>query len=442
MARRVPKCPAPPAVGTHAGRTTVRSYSIHVVTPLFGGGVEPGKNDPVTLIRGSSIRGQLRFWWRASRGAAYSNRDELRKGEGKIWGTAESPSPVAIRVVNARGGKEARWAEFQPDGRGGVRPFPKPVDPAFPGYALFPFQGKTKIVGNGTRQPAEQPATVTWTAEFELTIQWPTDLGIDKDVEAAVWAWVVFGGLGARTRRGCGALYCDALSPRDPNNLAQWYQERLNGFAVTLPDRPLEWPTLPRKILIKLDNGKLTQPARAWSLAIGILNKFRQGAGSGRNPGREPNRPGRSRWPEADSIRRITSKAAAGHHGSITSDQDAFPRAELGLPIIFHFKDEKYGEPGDHQLLPKGESGRMASPLIMKPLAFREDASAAMVARLVTKPLAEVQLKGGDQTRAFGGSAIRRSDLANYNNSPMKNRSTSGSALEAFMNFAEQEGFR
>src|SRR5579862_2869390 len=59
------------------------SYVIKVVTPLFGGGVDPGENDPHTLIRGTAIRGHLRFWWRATRGARFKDAGELAEEEGK-----------------------------------------------------------------------------------------------------------------------------------------------------------------------------------------------------------------------------------------------------------------------------------------------------------------------------------------------------------------------
>ena len=45
--------------------TQTRSYKL--ITPLFGGGVEAGKNDENIPVNGKCIRGQLRFWWRATR---------------------------------------------------------------------------------------------------------------------------------------------------------------------------------------------------------------------------------------------------------------------------------------------------------------------------------------------------------------------------------------
>lgn len=206
MARSINiSCPDPPLSAGKVTGTKTKTYSIHLVTPLFGG-VEAGKNDPVTLIRGASIRGQLRFWWRASRGAKFQSVTELGKREGEIWGTSKTPSLVSIEVRSIQIGKQNRWAEYKPDHKnGGVRSLPDPNHPDFPKYALFPFQGKTERK-RGVREVIEQPATVIWIASFELGVSW-SDTNVEKDVEAAIWAWVNFGGLGARTRRGCGTLF-------------------------------------------------------------------------------------------------------------------------------------------------------------------------------------------------------------------------------------------
>ena len=87
MARTIPSFPlalkdACPDAQAHSTET-LHTYDIEVITPLFGGGVEAGVNDPITLIRPSSIRGHLRFWWRATRGAAFSTAAEMRQREAK-----------------------------------------------------------------------------------------------------------------------------------------------------------------------------------------------------------------------------------------------------------------------------------------------------------------------------------------------------------------------
>jgi len=91
--------------------TLVRRYEL--ITPLFGGGVEPGVADPVTVIRGSEIRGHLRFWWRACRGGQFGGSlTRMKEAEDLLWGAASTakkarPSQVQIEVeVNNRGQEE------------------------------------------------------------------------------------------------------------------------------------------------------------------------------------------------------------------------------------------------------------------------------------------------------------------------------------------------
>lgn len=428
MARSINiSCPDQPVSAGEVAET--KTYSIHLVTPLFGGGVEAGKNDPVTLIRGASIRGQLRFWWRASRGAKFQSVTELGKREGEIWGTSKTPSLVSIEVRNIQIGKQDRCAEFEPDrNRGGVRSFPS-FKSNFPGYALFPFQGKAK-----GGKVEEQPATATWTASFEMIVSWPEKENIAKDIEAAMWAWVNFGGLGARTRRGCGTLFGEALAPPDAQKLQAWYAEKLKEYDVSLSKIPREWPTLPLEFIV---NPNAVEPLKAWNEVVKLLQDFRQGKEIGRNSG-SSNRPGRALWPEADSLRRITKQGSPQHKQSITTPENAFPRAELGLPIIFHFQKDEISE---SELYPEG-SQRMASPLILKPLALSQKYALPAVICLNTKPLNQIQLKKIANVPPLAQNEIRRPDLATYKNSPMKNRSASGSALEAFQNFVKEKGYK
>src|SRR5262249_55569791 len=71
-----------------------RTYSL--MTPLFGGGVDAGVPDLQRLITGKSVRGQLRFWWRAIRGGFGSDEAGLaamKKKEAELWG---APSTAEI----------------------------------------------------------------------------------------------------------------------------------------------------------------------------------------------------------------------------------------------------------------------------------------------------------------------------------------------------------
>ncbi|MCL4514099.1 MAG: type III-B CRISPR module RAMP protein Cmr1 [Firmicutes bacterium] len=455
MARKVPdRCPDAPKRAFEASRKwTGRIYSISLVTPLFGGGPIPGENDPVTLIRGSSIRGHLRFWWRATRGASFESVESLRRREGEIWGTAESPSPVMLLVSELTKGEAGPWAKYEADPKGGgVRSIPTPVNSSYPSYALFPFQGKAEKARE-IRKVTEYPATVTTGVSFKLTLQWPADMDIAKDIEASVWAWVNFGGLGARTRRGCGSLFCKELAPtaEDTRALQQWYARHLEQYGIQTSQAVRPWPTLPEQPLVRSNQagGPLLNSVKAWSKSINILQQFRQGLGVGRNR-KEDEKPGRSFWPEADSLRRVTKQKDPGHAESITTSENAFPRAEFGLPIVFHFKNEpprgskgvSGRDPADGRLLPTGDTERMASPLILKALAVGPNQAIPMILQLKTQLPDGVIVEFDGRAQRFGSDKIRRPDLSSYPHSPMSGRSPNGSALEAFIEFARQEGFR
>jgi len=126
---------------------------------------------------------------------------------------------------------------------------------------------------------------------------------------------------------------------------------------------------------------------------------------------------------------------------------DAFPRAEFGLPIVFHFKD--YEDPEDAELYPVvngEEKTRMSSPLILRPMICRNGAVLQMILRLRTQSVDEVILKKAPKSPKF--KKIRDTTLATYPNSPLGSskaglpaRSSSGSAVDGFLAFAEENGF-
>ena len=184
------------------------------------------------------------------------------------------------------------------------------------------------------------------------------------------------------------------------------------------------------------------QPADAipvWDWLIGRFRHFRQGEGLGRNPRQQgSNRPGRSHYSEPETIRRVTGRRIARHARLPRIPDDAFPRAELGLPIVFHFQDEQHGEPPDTVLYPDNDSEgkkreRMASPLVLKPLALQSGKTVPLILRLQTPALTGVDLRRGDTSLSLPPkTVIRDPRLAGYQNSPLAG-SPNGSAIEAFI---------
>ncbi|MGO9108074.1 MAG: type III-B CRISPR module RAMP protein Cmr1 [Thermoguttaceae bacterium] len=437
MPKEIPDCPTKPNAAPEASRR----YEVELITPMFGGGVEPRMNDPSFPIRPTAIRGQLQFWWRATIGAQYATLADLRAAQSAVWGSTERASLVQVLVENVqasdpvpcvdyfwdrnarkgKGGFKANWEhEFKVDG--------KPVKRTLPAYTLFPFQGKPPKGGQGS-QPEQMPDKCILNPSFGLRLRYPEN--IRQEVETAVWAWVNFGGVGSRTRRGCGALYCQDLAPTGIEALADWFKKFVPTSTSTH-----SWPTVSQ---IPLLRDEAQDPVTVWDRLIGIYRYFRQGEDFARNPGQ-----GRSRYPEPETIRRITGRRMR-RHAPWDDMPDGFPRAEFGLPIVFHFKDEDKGEPPTTTLNPFVEGKaleRMASPLILKPLALTKDKALPLILCLNTPRIQQVELQDENKQCLTPRHAVPiRSSVFDAEGSPLHGLSTVGSALEAFLAFARAEGF-
>lgn len=344
---------------------TTRVYK--VITPLWGGGVVANVNDPVTLIRGSSIRGHLRFWWRALRGNSNgSTVAEMREKENSIWGSTKVPSQVKITVNVTNTG-----TPFQPES------ILLPTHPRYmritdvgdmnskDAYVTFPLR-----LTPDERRAHKDPASLTENVQFSLVLDYPDDVG--EEVEAALWAWQTFGGIGARTRRGMGAIDCIQVDgvpqhPKPINGFEKSIKENLEKWIIA-GDFPAGVPHLTRELDYKLTGRQqdATLGIEALRKIIGQYKDFRQSRPDSKW---DPRHPGRSHWPESDLIRACFPGRAFRHsiqhrvHGKA-------PRAVFGLPLIIHFKHYKEGEQDPEETTIQGVGGidRLASPLIIRPV--------------------------------------------------------------------------
>ena len=298
-----------------ASADTDTSVTCALVTPMYGGGVTPGEIDCSMPIRASAIRGALRFWWRllysGARTPAKAFEDECA-----LWGGIASEGPtasrVALRIIESDLAKGHLKRKSKLEG--------------FPPYALI-------------LKPRDDPQLLDQGYTFKVALS-VTNEQRSQVIECLRW-WVSFGGVGARTRRGLGAIKATGdgadLKPVSIDEV-----KRLGGWMATGPQ---------------------TTAQGAWRCAVGALRSFRQGPGVGR--GRVGQVPGRSNWPEAQAIRQIAGEQA---HAPQDDEASLFPRAAFGLPIVFQFKGEKQlndtleGEGHDRMASP-----RMASPLILRP---------------------------------------------------------------------------
>ena len=344
------------AAGSACATNAVR-YECTLVTPMYGGGVKAGQVDSGMPIRATAIRGQLRRWWRLlNRQAANGSRLDskaLFEAERQIWGGLGDADSLAASKVSVRvSARPATTRDLQPAATytlqgGRLR---GPEFGALPGYVLFPAQGKSER-GQITEQPKD---LLKEGLGFTLSVHFDPSLAQTQreQVLAALRWWASFGGVGARTRRGCGAVQVKDAQ----GNILFVDREEVARQKWTL-----------------VLGGPCNDAMSAWKQAADVLRDYRQKPGFARNPG-SGNRPGRSRWPEPDAIRRLTGDHASPHAPEHPAG-NVFPRAAFGLPIITHFKQERdwaRQDPQDTTLKPiPGGSGkpaeRMASPLILRP---------------------------------------------------------------------------
>jgi len=363
----------------------VRKYEL--ITPLFGGGVEAGVNDPTMLIRGTSVRGQLRFWWRATRGGEFdgSIRD-MKEAEDLLWGAAsqidrECPSRVQVRVEMQSTGMESHpfsvVAGNLDQHTGQRRPKLQPNESVAPAYAAFPLQPENREIRQGGIGMTTK--SVRQNVRFDLSLTFPA--ADQADVEAALWAWETFGGIGARTRRGFGALQVTHIDgtaiapPADPDKVNKQLAANIgNADRVSTGTWPPDVPHLGPAVLYKITK-PFNGPEAAWGELISKLKAFRQPGGYAR-----------SIWPEPDEVRRKTNQHLPAH--APTCSVHKFPRAAFGLPIIFHFKDASRGNPNSPNHDPRDTSlelaahDRLASPLILRPLAVQGGKAVGLAAVL------------------------------------------------------------
>lgn len=365
--------------------TETRSYKL--ITPLFGGGVEAGVNDTITPIRASGIRGQLRFWWRAIRGGSTdpnlsdSQRlDDMRQREAEIWGSAStntSDHPCVDMAVQIISSKEA------------CRPS---SDLSYITFPLNPLKGRGKVIEE---------------IEFTLTITYRNEEAYVNEIQAALWAWENFGGIGGRTRRGFGSFYCSKINDKHikrPKSINK--QEILNKIHEYINDNifwPDNVPHLSKNIIIYV-----SEPSKdAWYELISKLRNFRQ----------KRDKNNRNQWREVDEIRRLSKEIANNQelikNKLIKSNINKFPRSIFGLPIIFDLLHDK---PITKNTLTGLNYNRLASPLIIKALACQKDLVAGFVFILEGTNLPDaLRIEIEDELSNNKYQVIIESDILNQN---------------------------
>lgn len=389
---------------------------LEVVTPILGGGHQTRAIDKVDVIRAPSVRGHLRFWWRALYASQCSSAKELYQRESALWG----------RAATDDGGRSAVEIRVDVEGNGGAIDDSDINLQQTPGaYALWPARAERRQ-GQVVKPPAprREPGT-----QFQLTLR--VAATAEVEVKNALRAWILFGGYGGRTRRGLGSLkVVDDASTWLPSAATRAALTALFGFDIfAAPTKaPGDVPWLGGAAI---QIGRGNQNAQTvWTTALDWLKEFRQGTTGqqgdrAREPGTDkaqPQRPSISNWPEADKIRRIKNKTNA--HAPRHNATAAWPRAGFGLPIIGQFQkmgrnSKRYDEPDGFELrwrVGNVEHDRLASPLIVKalPLADGIFAPCAVWLNRAHPAGGEVVLRNANNSQALFDRLVANGDTARF----------------------------
>ncbi|MBI4753842.1 MAG: type III-B CRISPR module RAMP protein Cmr1 [Betaproteobacteria bacterium] len=195
--------------------------SFRIVTPMFLGGVFP---EGRTELREPSLKGALRFWWRALRWTKVKPGSsdeaalrELHSQESGLFGSAEGgQSSVLLRI-----GKHAAKAGRELDTGAGAR---------YLGYGVMDVHGKLN-----------RPCI---NAGEKFTCEFRSRGAFDTDFLNAIKLLGLLGGMGAKVRKGYGSLTLESLTgdvnwirPTTPEAYVNEVSELLAG-ARSVPDLP------------------------------------------------------------------------------------------------------------------------------------------------------------------------------------------------------------
>jgi len=156
-----------------------------------------GADQKTPELRAASIRGELRFWFRALQGARNNSIPELASAETKLFGSTQLGSPLTVRVSATATIKNTS-------------------DPV----RLVPH--------NPAKANITSPA-IDINQKFKVTLLTRPGVKIVEDVRHAVRLWLLLGGLGKRSRRMFGALdvldwdagfWFDSAKPRTAHEYA------------------------------------------------------------------------------------------------------------------------------------------------------------------------------------------------------------------------------
>ena len=223
------------------------------MTPAFIG----SSDDDRAEWNAKSIRGELRWWFRAiAGGELLGDAQKVRELERSVFGGIDAQSRddsssalrVLAQVIRLNTGRET---ESLPDIRLSEVDLAKDWNNATPAVEqrLQLHRGKTNPLGSLGYGPIVSNryhrGRIAEGSDLGLTFQWNREPSAEAKLvfDRAFWCWINLGGIGARSRRGYGSLVrLDDSALRDIEEFKSRALEILSGARAALPaGREAEW---------------------------------------------------------------------------------------------------------------------------------------------------------------------------------------------------------
>ena len=181
--------------------------TIKIITPMMLGGPAPGRTikcQPRTQLI-PALRGELRWWWRAMVGPLAGNdRNLLQSLEATLFGSALNDkqgrqSPIRMRLLC-----EPRYENVEP---GKLPEFANEANGKWVRYLLGPGLIGREERGSGKVNVFNRSRYIPPNNTFTVGVRFASsECEIRELFGALLWVVNRWGGLGARSRRGFGAI--------------------------------------------------------------------------------------------------------------------------------------------------------------------------------------------------------------------------------------------
>lgn len=288
-----------------------KTYHLEFITPCFCAGADQSHAE----IRASSIRGQLRWWFRALGGFKSLSEQMVSEQEKYVFGSIQPDKQCSSNLV-VRNSLSTSNHVVSLDEITGKNNFNGK------GYILFPLRSQSRSCIEG---------------DFMINTMWRGSSGQNDEIHALFSIFCHLGSLGFRSRRGLGAVAGKQIELMELNKALSYFNK-------------------PESIIIK--NLKESDVKGMESLErLGIWLKSWRAHGRSQD---HQNPKGRS-----DPPNNIGFKYAKNDHDiGYGNKKSVAYRASLGLPIIQKCQKRINSWEWSND---KDDRGRFASPVILRP---------------------------------------------------------------------------